>query len=132
MRTTFPGATIGAALAALCLSGCGTILNLASKDPEPYGGIKRDIELATTPRVSFTETNGKAAGGLMCFWLADLSCSAVADTLTFPFVLCREENLYHVKVSEPSYSPQYVTGATVNPESRSAAIEQSSSHTPSP
>jgi hypothetical protein len=32
------------AMTALVLSGCGTIGNVVSKDPDVYGGLKKDID----------------------------------------------------------------------------------------
>jgi len=109
-------APVPAALAALFISGCGTFLNFYSGHPEPYGGIKKDIEIAATRR----QTNNVACNpsdhgsmGLIVFWLADLSCSGVADTVTLPFLLYHEHRLYVDEPFIPPYTPQFGVGAYV-------------------
>jgi hypothetical protein len=37
-------------LAAVGLNGCGTVCNLAGREPEIYGGLGKDFEFASTPR----------------------------------------------------------------------------------
>jgi uncharacterized protein YceK len=43
-------AVIVMALATAALTGCGTVCNLTSGHPEPYGDVEKDIEFAGTPR----------------------------------------------------------------------------------
>jgi len=71
------------AIAALWASGCGTICNLKSEDPKmPFGGVQADLE-----RDLFPNSGGKAAIGALALRCADMTLSAVGDTLTFPFAL---------------------------------------------
>ncbi len=68
------------ALLPLAFGGCGTVANLASPTPEVYGGIRNDLEF---DRVAWS-SEGLHIGPTTV--LADLCWSAVADTLTCPFV----------------------------------------------
>jgi uncharacterized protein YceK len=66
------------AFTALCLGGCGTILNFESGRPEPYMGVKRDLWLADQ---AWSENKDA-----VITWFIDLCLSGVGDTLTLPFV----------------------------------------------
>src|SRR5690242_20075760 len=56
-----------------CCAGCGTVGNGMFGIPQPYGGVRSDIETVN-------------AGGTPCLVL-DLPFSAVADTLLLPLQL---------------------------------------------
>jgi len=71
-------------------SGCGTILNFRSGDPEVYGGIQKDVEfIMTPPAAGGGATNGSGPGGAapLLIVAADAALSLVADTLTLPVLL---------------------------------------------
>jgi hypothetical protein len=91
-----------AALAAVLVSGCGTICNFAGgylhpdKAPTVYGGFRFDMEVleaATTTHESLNITHGSGYTvlfvlGVLC---ADPVLSLAADTLTLPITLYLEE-----------------------------------------
>jgi uncharacterized protein YceK len=76
-------------IAAVLLSGCGTICNLATGDPEIYGGPQKDAEFLQNLHPA--EGGGAAAGKGMAIVLlatvADVSLSVVGDTLTLPLAI---------------------------------------------
>jgi uncharacterized protein YceK len=75
-------------LAASGLAGCGTIRNLQDQQ-EPYGGVKIDNEVG----VQYRERRPKEGehdivnAALWAATVVDLPLSAVADTVTLPYVL---------------------------------------------
>src|SRR5262249_7527664 len=84
-------------IAAILLSGCGTVCNFATGDPEIYGGVQKDIAFIMTPpgpdqvpRVN--ESPGKAAVFYVAVVFADACLSLVADTLTLPLAICLRQN----------------------------------------
>jgi uncharacterized protein YceK len=81
-------AVFAAAVAAL-LSGCGTVRNLASGDPDVYGGVQKDLELVQTPPPQGQRGGG---AGLVLLMGAEICCSAVADTLTLPLAVYMRQN----------------------------------------
>ena len=94
MKATQPAAI--PALAAALASGCGTIVNFASGDPEIYGGPRKDIEFLQTPRSVQAAPNtpagssgsaGRGAAFVAAFVVADIPVSLVADTLTLPLAV---------------------------------------------
>jgi uncharacterized protein YceK len=109
MRRTWVGWAL-VAIVAVSLTGCGTVANLGSGKSEIYGGVAKDIEFAATPRDS---GRGKGVVLILPFWLAELSCSAVADTLTIPIILSREAKKTRADEALPAYPPQYAAGAIV-------------------
>jgi uncharacterized protein YceK len=83
---------------AFLASGCGTMCNLSSRDPDVYGGVQKDVNYIQTPRgANFVATPSSAGlpnigvnkGGpfLLALVLADTGLSLVGDTLTLPVVL---------------------------------------------
>jgi uncharacterized protein YceK len=97
-------------LAALSLSGCGTVCNFRSGNPEIYGGIEKDVQYLMKPR---TEPVSGQKGGpfLLALWCADVTCCALADTLTLPLIVCLERRKRQ-EDSQGSASPaQYSSGA---------------------
>jgi uncharacterized protein YceK len=80
------------------LSGCGTVLNLASGNPDNYGGVQRDLNFGkdATDKGGFwtgpgrPETGGGSAedtwgaGALLALYGADVGLSFLGDTLTLP------------------------------------------------
>ncbi len=89
------------AAAAVLLSGCGTVCNLASGNPDNYGGVQRDLQFASdAPDKGFFYRarpwdTGWTAACALALYGADLSLSFVADTLTLPlatYLRHRHEN----------------------------------------
>jgi uncharacterized protein YceK len=92
------------ALAVLSASGCGTVCNLASGDPQIYGGPQADIMMALTPAHGAGDTppsparEGDAtAEGFNGSWpfllvLADIPLSLVGDTMTLPLTVYLRQN----------------------------------------
>jgi uncharacterized protein YceK len=80
-----------AVLCAVVLSGCGTIVNLVDPNPEVYGGLGKDAQLAGTPRSGNApnkegSTPGQGNLGGFILLAGDMSLCLVADTLTLPVV----------------------------------------------
>lgn len=73
------------ALALLCLSGCGTIANLA-EGPRVYGGVQADIRLIGDPRLQ----DGTPSTPLVVLGILDLPLSAALDTALLPITLIFE------------------------------------------
>ena len=69
---------------AVLLSGCGTAFNLASEDPDNYGGVQRDLDLANRTGSLGNGGTGKEAVGRLALYGADVGLSFVGDTLTLP------------------------------------------------
>jgi hypothetical protein len=99
-------------------SGCGTVCNLASEQPEVYGGLKRDltvvagvgnssghpVSLGSDPRVFLVLL---ALGG------AEFGASFVGDTLSLPLILYLDKQEFGVGLlDEPLADPQFSSGAT--------------------
>jgi uncharacterized protein YceK len=96
--------TRGALLAvggAVLLSGCGTAFNLASGNPDNYGGVQRDLKLASDTTANggiwtgpgHFETGGGGAGeallamGILALYGADVGLSFAGDTVTLPVAI---------------------------------------------
>jgi len=109
------------AIALLPLSGCGTVLNMTSADPEVYGGVKKDCEIAVSPHNY--GSGGKNTPLVMVFWLADVGVSAVGDTVTLPFVAFREPKIPSEDRGSPSFLPQYSYGAIAATHAPSSSVE---------
>jgi uncharacterized protein YceK len=76
-----------AAVLAVSLSGCGTIANLCTGDPEvPLGGVQKDLEAFNTPRATPMGT-GKGAALMVVLLPTELCLSLVGDTLTLPLAI---------------------------------------------
>jgi uncharacterized protein YceK len=79
--------------AAVALSGCGTVLNLAGDDPYIYGGVQKDLAFIQTPRTEpLSGGCGKGGAAFVGLVLADVSLSAIADTLTLPLAVYLRQN----------------------------------------
>jgi uncharacterized protein YceK len=79
-------------------SGCGTVFNLASGDPDNYGGVVRDLQFASDATANgglWPGGDSTAAGGdgkgeavvalaVLALYGADLGLSFAADTVTLP------------------------------------------------
>jgi hypothetical protein len=81
------------AMSALWLSGCGTICNLASKNPQVYGGIQGDIECVKhLDHLGPSSASGKSVLFLFLLLPAEGSLTLAGDTLTLPLVVCLRQN----------------------------------------
>jgi uncharacterized protein YceK len=78
------------ALTAVALGGCGTIRNLASGDPDIYGGVQKDVQLIQTPQS--VKGVGVNPMTLALFAPADLCLSLAGDTLTLPLAIYLRQN----------------------------------------
>jgi uncharacterized protein YceK len=69
----------------LLTSGCGTIVNLRSSDPEVYGGVAKDVEFIMTPQA----LGGGGTGdlGVLMLMAGEVGLSLVGVTLTLPVVI---------------------------------------------
>jgi uncharacterized protein YceK len=84
-----------AAAMVISLSGCGTVCNLTSRDPDNYGGVQRDLKFADDATANGGLLSGASGGGggtgdgwaavfVLALYGADLTLSIVGDTLTLP------------------------------------------------
>jgi uncharacterized protein YceK len=94
-------AALLAAALAVPPSGCGTVLNLASRSPDNYGGVQRDFQFAADATAkggilsgagngsgtSVGGNSGEAALAVLALYSADLALCFVADTITLPLVM---------------------------------------------
>src|SRR5262249_46432305 len=82
-------AFLGLALATVP-AGCGTVCNMCGRNPEPYGGVERDLTIAAENGGFFAGKYGKddGAAGLLFLGIGatELACTVVGDTLTLPVV----------------------------------------------
>jgi uncharacterized protein YceK len=88
MKITCPAALV--VLPPLLACGCGTICNLASNDPDFYGGFRKDVQVIQTPHtlpMSARPTGSQGRVIIAALLVADAGLSLVADTLTFPVVV---------------------------------------------
>jgi len=91
VRDVRKGVAAVVTLAAVFLSGCGTIMNLTSGDPEvPLGGVQKDLEAFDTPRAQPLCT-GKAAALILP---TELCLSVVGDTVTLPLAILIKRSGY--------------------------------------
>ena len=72
-------------ISAFLASGCGTIANLKTEQPELYGGVQKDLQLLETPRTEPSGIGIRNLGPLVLF--VDLPLSFIADTLTLPIAI---------------------------------------------
>lgn len=72
-------------IASLMTSGCGTVLNLRSGDPDVYGGVQKDWKFFMTPVFDGAGCSGEVFFPLLV--AADAGLSLIADTLTLPLVI---------------------------------------------
>jgi uncharacterized protein YceK len=75
------------------LSGCGTVSNLSSGNPQPYGGVTADLERCSSvwhPKLPHGWFPGEmvlvtgAQAAIFSAHVIDVPLSAVGDTLTLP------------------------------------------------
>ena len=88
-------AVVFVTIAAVLLSGCGTVCNFATGDPEIYGGVQKDIVFAMTPPnpEKFPQAKqDKGAIALVVLVFADMCFSFFADTLTLPLAIYLRQN----------------------------------------
>jgi uncharacterized protein YceK len=121
MKKTWVGTVV--ALAAVLSNGCGTVANLATGRPEIYGGVAKDLDFAQKPH-SVTPATGKGGVALLCLYVADLSLSLVGDTLTLPFILCKQgriagssDSTVSAPCGDPGRQSQYSAGGISSPGS---------------
>jgi uncharacterized protein YceK len=108
------------AVSAICLTGCGTVFNLASKEPQPYGGLANDIKVVAAPHLpAGSASSAGALAMVLALGAGEFCASAVADTLTFPFILFYEARISRentAKQADYSKLPvQYSAGAVAAP-----------------
>lgn len=72
-------------LLAVLTSGCGTIANLNTGEPDFYGGVQKDIQWLATPSRQ-PEGIGLANLGFLTLFV-DLPLSIIGDTLTMPIAI---------------------------------------------
>jgi len=72
-------------ISAFLVTGCGTISNLTTEQPELYGGVQKDIQLLETPHTEPSGIGIRNLGLLVLF--VDLPLSFMADTLTVPIAI---------------------------------------------
>src|SRR5262245_41857383 len=125
MSRTFLALALAAA--ALNAGGCGTVCNLTSGSPEPYGGVATDLRVAASPLNLCANSSGGQGPWQLEFlilgiWLADLGISAVADTLTLPVVYCWDEirearwlRARPYEIADPGERARYSSGAVAAP-----------------
>jgi hypothetical protein len=102
---------------AMSVSGCGTVCNLASGEPEVYGGVARDVEFATSSTKLDVGNCREFAAIVLGIWFADVLVSGAADTVTLPLVLTWDRRASRAAwpvsgKTEPDRPPQYSTGAS--------------------
>jgi uncharacterized protein YceK len=104
------------------LSGCGTVCNLASGKPEPYGGVAKDVEFAAarqSTRVDQPQISGGSHPALVLALVmgasyGDFCASAVADSVTLPFILAwyaANTDKSTVKIEENPQTPAHTAPA---------------------
>ncbi len=89
MRTVWITALV--VISSLLTSGCGTILNLRSADPEVYGGVQKDVEWIMTPAAGGTGTASGGNPAELVIIAAEVGLSLVGDTLTLPLVIRKRQ-----------------------------------------
>ena len=110
------------AVLAVLASGCGTVLNFASGDPDVYGGVQRDIQVVFTPdSVAFTPNtvpSSDAMAGVVVVALvaADIGLSAICDTLTLPLTIYLRQNEKTPNVSDLAPPKQAETAPAASEE----------------
>jgi uncharacterized protein YceK len=95
------------------LVGCGTLVNVAGGgEGTPYGGTKFDAAACSAglaagvgPSLPDQKFDPPTSLGLGCYALVDLPFSIVADTLTLPITLTRQEQPWKKPSGEDS-SPE--------------------------
>jgi uncharacterized protein YceK len=120
------------ATAVSLLGGCGTVFNLASKDPEIYGGPQKDFQFMMTPRnggatqavAVWPLPSGSASTGapawLFPLVLADIPLSFIGDTLTLPLAVYLRQNEHPREDATQAPSSGQVT-SPARPEAQSGA-----------
>jgi len=98
-------ASITVVFLTLALGGCGTACNLSSAAPVPYGGVKDTL--------ARSDESGTAVGfplnlQMNGVWLGDLFGSAVADTVTMPWVIWRSRSTAHAEMVTPAHDHGYL------------------------
>jgi hypothetical protein len=82
-----PIVVVVAALAVL-QGGCGSVCNLASKDPRVFGGPLIDAQVLTTPPPDgASPPSGNGAAYLVAIIAADMAISCAVDAMTIPLAL---------------------------------------------
>jgi uncharacterized protein YceK len=88
-------------IAALLLQGCGSVSNLASKEPANYGGVQKDIEFlsaASNKPLLNAQPGGSTAAAAYIFVLAliptELALSLTIDTLALPYTIRQNRRIH--------------------------------------
>jgi uncharacterized protein YceK len=74
---------------ALSSNGCGTVCNLLSKEPKPYGGLATDAAVLGSMGPFPAGSGGKGALVLLAFCGCELCATGLADTLMLPYFYYR-------------------------------------------
>jgi uncharacterized protein YceK len=103
---------VAATIAAITLSGCGTVSNFAHNkkhpSPQPFGGVASDLQDCreswhdSTPRVhgwfpGIVIAFATYHGALCCGYLIDATLSTVGDTITLPWTSQAEPEGHHAE-----------------------------------
>jgi hypothetical protein len=93
---------------ALWLSSCGTVCNLLSEKPQPYGGVVRDAAIIASVPAGSGPTSGMNGDGraflvLLGLGACELCATGLADTMMLPWFYYRDGDL---KGAEPPPSKE--------------------------
>ena len=105
------------AVFAVLLSGCGTICNFAGGEPAPYGGVAKDLEVAEHSSGGGGIRSASSIVAVCALCAAEFCASAVADTLTLPFILIPAAMRTREAAADgrPLPPAQYSAGAAADP-----------------
>jgi hypothetical protein len=91
--------------------GCGTVCNLAEKEPVAFGGVQKDIQFIMTPsagRMADSPASTHPGQNQVIFALvimpAEVGLSCMADTLTWPFIVYLNHRNHPSEVRSPPKS----------------------------
>lgn len=122
-RSLFAPALV--AITSLTLAcGCGTVVNLASDNPTVYGGVRRDLETASTLKIPIegkSQSDAIGAAVILGVCVGELLVTATADTLTAPYLAYRNGKKAREETRESMALPEkggvrrqpFVAGAAV-------------------
>src|SRR5262245_37240923 len=117
-------ASVALALTTVPVVGCGTVCNLLGKNPEPYGGVERDLTIAGASGGTPVNLGSDARGALVLLGIgaAELTCTVVGDTVTLPVVhamnraAAKKEEAFWRDLANTNPDNWYSAGATARAE----------------